>query len=247
MPDRIERLSLLAQALGANPDWPDLSRLLVLRLFDSWGCTTALFYLPAVDGSLVLDASFGCPEEGLAALKTLPRSAGSPVHAAVHSDEIVWLPDPVDVAESVGGTPLALAGTESIVVLPITRLGIPERVLVLLFDVPLPANPASGPFISAVKSLLELHGGGEWSPKAGPAAPTQARPTSAEAVELSARQLRILGLLARGKTNRWIAAELGFSESTIRQETLRLYRALGVNSRSDAVKVAQGLGIIAAE
>ena len=247
MPDRIERLSLLAQALVASPDWNDLARLMVLRLFDSWGCTSALFYLPAADGSLSLDTAFGVADEAGASLKALPRSAGSPVHAAMHSDEIVWLPDPVDVTEAVGGTALDLAGTQSMVVLPVTRLGIPERVLVLTFNEPLPANPASGPFISAVKSLLELHGGGEWAPKTGHASAAPARPTSSDAVELSPRQLRILGLLAREKTNRWIAAELGFSESTIRQETLRLYRALGVNSRSDAVKVAQGIGLITAE
>ncbi len=248
VPDRIERLSLLAQALGSSPDWAELSRLMVLRIFDGWGCTGAVLFGPASNGTLSLEASFGYPDDLVAGLHAIPRDIDSPLRVAMHSDEVIWLPDPVDVKESSGDLPLAPAGTESMIVLPVTRLGIPEHVLALAFSEPLPANPASGPFVMAVKSLLELHGGAaEWAVRpngvTGHAAPA-AHPTSPEDVDLTARQERILRLLAQEKTNRWIASELGFSESTIRQETLRLYRALGVNSRSDAVRVAQFIGII---
>jgi ATP/maltotriose-dependent transcriptional regulator MalT len=41
-----------------------------------------------------------------------------------------------------------------------------------------------------------------------------------------------------------IAKELLLSESTIRQETVRIYRILGVGNRQDAVKRAQALGIL---
>lgn len=246
-PDRIERLSLLAQALVSNPDWSDLSRLMVLRIFDSWGCTGALLYAPALNGSLSLEASFGFPDDLVAQLRIISRETECPLRPAMHSDEVVWMPDPVDVREATGEIPLAMPGTESMVVLPVTRLGIPERALVLTFSRPLPANPASGPFVMAVKSLLELHGGsGDWATRSATPGPyaTTAHPTSSDEVDLSPRQERILRLLAQEKTNRWIASELGFSESTIRQETLRLYRALGVNSRTDAVRVAQFIGLI---
>jgi DNA-binding CsgD family transcriptional regulator len=61
---------------------------------------------------------------------------------------------------------------------------------------------------------------------------------------LSERQLTVLRLMAEGKTNSQIAQNLILSESTIRQETVRIYRALGVSARADASKRAKHLGII---
>ncbi len=61
---------------------------------------------------------------------------------------------------------------------------------------------------------------------------------------LTERQLTVLQLLAEGKTNAQIAQELILSESTIRQETVKIYRALGVKARGEAGKRAKHLGII---
>ena len=55
---------------------------------------------------------------------------------------------------------------------------------------------------------------------------------------LTHRQHRVLELMADGMTNGQIARALAFSESTIRQETMAIYRALDVSGRVDAVKVA---------
>jgi DNA-binding CsgD family transcriptional regulator len=69
--------------------------------------------------------------------------------------------------------------------------------------------------------------------------------TSAPSPEsLSDRQLTVLRLMAEGKTNSQIAQELILSESTIRQEAVKIYRALGVHARSEAGKRAKHLGII---
>jgi DNA-binding CsgD family transcriptional regulator len=61
---------------------------------------------------------------------------------------------------------------------------------------------------------------------------------------LTERQLNVLRLMAEGKTNSQIAQDLILSESTIRQETVKIYRALGVHARSEAGKRAKHLGII---
>ena len=62
--------------------------------------------------------------------------------------------------------------------------------------------------------------------------------------DLSTRQMSILGRIKDGLVNLEIAKELMLSESTIRQETVRIYRALGVGNRHEAVKRAQVLGIL---
>jgi DNA-binding CsgD family transcriptional regulator len=61
---------------------------------------------------------------------------------------------------------------------------------------------------------------------------------------LTSRQLRVLELMSIGKTNIAIAEIIGYSESTVRQETMAIYRILGVHDRNDACKVAYELGII---
>lgn len=62
--------------------------------------------------------------------------------------------------------------------------------------------------------------------------------------DLTSRQIKILELMADGMVNVEIARELMLSESTIRQETVRIYRALGVPNRTEAAKKGRALGLI---
>lgn len=247
LPDRIERLSWLAQALGGAPSAQDMARLLGVRIFDAWDCRGVLIFRPEPSGALKLAAFFGYDEAAAEELSTFPFDHESPLHRAMSVDEILWYPDPVDVKEAVGDSRLTPQGTDGLIVMPITHVGVPHQVVVLSFAAPLPSNPASEPFVNAVRSLLELHTGATEVVRSKPSVrslETRGATVSAEDLDLSERQMRILSMMARGRTNRSIAAELGFSESTVRQETLRLYRALEVNSRTDAVAVATRIGLL---
>lgn len=64
---------------------------------------------------------------------------------------------------------------------------------------------------------------------------------------LTDRQLKVLEAMSFGKTNAEIAQDMILSESSIRQETVKIYKALGVGSRSEAVKRALHLGILRAQ
>jgi DNA-binding CsgD family transcriptional regulator len=66
----------------------------------------------------------------------------------------------------------------------------------------------------------------------------------AGAGQLSARQLSILRGMVEGKTNHELATEMGFSVSTIRHETMRIYQALAVSDRKEAAKKALMLSLI---
>lgn len=61
---------------------------------------------------------------------------------------------------------------------------------------------------------------------------------------LSPRQILILRGMVEGKTNHELANELGFSVSTIRHETMRIYQALSVSDRKEAAKKAVSLALI---
>jgi DNA-binding CsgD family transcriptional regulator len=62
--------------------------------------------------------------------------------------------------------------------------------------------------------------------------------------QLTPRQHRVLELMAKGMTNGQIARVLAFSESTVRQETMAIYRVLQVPGRTEAVAAGRELGLL---
>ena len=61
---------------------------------------------------------------------------------------------------------------------------------------------------------------------------------------LTQRQILILRGMVEGKTNHEMAEEMGFSVSTIRHDTMRIYHALAVSDRKEAAKKALMLSIV---
>jgi len=54
---------------------------------------------------------------------------------------------------------------------------------------------------------------------------------------LTERQMLILKLISENRTNIVISERLGYSESTIRQETIKIYAKLGCNGREEASEI----------
>ena len=61
---------------------------------------------------------------------------------------------------------------------------------------------------------------------------------------LTPRQRQVLNGFVEGKTNHEMALELGFSISTIRHETMAIFKTLGASDRKEAAKLAQQHGLI---
>ncbi len=79
---------------------------------------------------------------------------------------------------------------------------------------------------------------------AAAAAPPRRPPAAIPGLaELSERELDVLRLIARGSTNAAIGEELAFSASTIRADTVSIYRKLGVRGRAEAAAVAVTAGL----
>ncbi len=74
--------------------------------------------------------------------------------------------------------------------------------------------------------------------------PLSAENRDAGAGQLTQRQILILRGMVEGKTNHELATELGFSVSTIRHETMRIYQALSVSDRKEAAKKAITLSLV---
>jgi len=61
---------------------------------------------------------------------------------------------------------------------------------------------------------------------------------------LSERELEVLRLLATGRSNAEMAAELFVEQSTVKTHLIHLYSKLGVHSRTKAVARARALGLL---
>jgi DNA-binding NarL/FixJ family response regulator len=64
------------------------------------------------------------------------------------------------------------------------------------------------------------------------------------AEELTARELEVLRLLAEGKPNKIIGADLSISEVTVKSHVQSLFRKLNVLSRTEAIAVANRRGLL---
>jgi DNA-binding NarL/FixJ family response regulator len=71
--------------------------------------------------------------------------------------------------------------------------------------------------------------------RSDPSHDAAARPDALAAFKLTPRQTEVLGLLLRGYSNKLIARELDLSVETVKDHVAAVLRALGVNSRTQAV------------
>jgi two-component system NarL family response regulator len=63
-------------------------------------------------------------------------------------------------------------------------------------------------------------------------------------VQLTPRELATLRSMAKGKSNKEIAGELGISDRTVKTHLGHLFDKLGVTSRTEAIKVATRRGLV---
>ena len=65
-----------------------------------------------------------------------------------------------------------------------------------------------------------------------------------DSIVLSGRQVAILARVESGESNVVIAGQLGYSQSTVKQDIQRAMRTLRVSDRKSAVEVARSLGLL---
>ena len=84
--------------------------------------------------------------------------------------------------------------------------------------------------------------------RAGACGVLRGRPGAAETPELvnelTPRELEVLSLVADGRTNKWIAAELSLSALTVKSHLARISRKLGTGDRSHLVAIAMRAGVL---
>ena len=262
----------IVRFLMTRPTCDQIAQHLVLNLLNAHKPRAAVISLFGVDGSLHAVGAFGMAPANLEAFKTLSLWDSSPMSDAVRSGDPVvlgtvddvqerypWLCTPENPCDPMVVWPLSLpsqrvgavqvsfteapdleslradmTGVAAVLALYLSLLtsGVasPDRAVGML-----ERDDRTAGFPVASLSLVEGLGAEE------SANHTPRKPPPGQLTE---RQLRILGLMAKGLTNSQISKRVGFSESTVRQETMAIYRYFGVGGRREAVRLAGMRGML---
>ncbi|HEY2036830.1 MAG TPA: LuxR C-terminal-related transcriptional regulator [Steroidobacteraceae bacterium] len=104
------------------------------------------------------------------------------------------------------------------------------------------ANPAAATALADLRRTGSSHSGDGSLAPAGNRATSVSASSAGEA--LSARELVVLQLVARGMRNKQTAAELNISEHTVRWHLRNVLEKLNVTNRMEAVNAARELGLL---
>jgi DNA-binding CsgD family transcriptional regulator len=154
----------------------------------------------------------------------------------------IWDQNPVSTAVRERSFEFVSATSNSrpMIVVPLVRDSTPIGAATLILDAQVDSNPIDENLFPVLEKLS-----GYWL-----TSQTQMRTFSSgkasgsDGSNLTSRQLKILALMADGLVNAEIAVQLLVSESTVRQETVRIYRDLGVANRAEASRKGRLLGLI---
>lgn len=247
--------------LMTRPTCEQICQQLTLDLLQDHGPRQAVLALFGADGSLHVVGDFGATSRDAVAGTRLSLWDHQPLADAVRTGE----PVTIDVAagestpmvggadafplvvawplnlpsQRVGALQIACAGPTDLDRLRADLTGI-SAALALYLSL-LTSIAASPDQALSVLSASDSHGPlalGDFSAVQGRA---NGRPAPQSLTE---RQTSVLELMAQGMTNAQIAKRIGFSESTVRQETMVIYRFFGVGGRQEAVAQASQRGLL---
>jgi DNA-binding NarL/FixJ family response regulator len=103
--------------------------------------------------------------------------------------------------------------------------------------------PKSAPLAELVAAIRAVLDGGEWLPSEPVGPPGPGDGLAARLASLTPQQFRVLELIAQGKLNKQIAAELGISEQTTKAHVSATLAKLGARNRTQATLIYRELEI----
>ena len=218
-----------ARYLTNSPDIHEIMRFLVGLLSWPVGACGAQLICPHPD-SIAICAHFEEPINGPAGAPPrgdITHETAEAVRATEDSQPVLWTAPHESQRTPLAAWPLGPAGGHS-------------RVLVIVLAEPMDPVQFAERTIGLPEALA-VYLAGSSACLALPPLPARREPAE---VHLSERQVRILALMAEGLTLHQIASQIGFSESTVRMESLAIYRALDVHDRANAVAAAHERGIL---
>jgi DNA-binding CsgD family transcriptional regulator len=228
----LARITALTDFLRRGPlSLQEIMEFVILDTLFDYGATTAFLNIVWTDGSIHVPAWYGCSEADKDLLPDRLVTADTPVNEALRTGKIVECGSFDDYVFAGPDYPKRIfpEGFAYSLAWPIPDFG----VVVSFYRKKTNLNPANELFFRSVGGILALHfsqGAYKNSFKSG-----RLKDELVPLVALTQRQWTILGALRRGETNAKIANDIDVSESLVRQETVRIYRNLGVSGRKELI------------
>lgn len=235
----MQSISELSEYLSRSEVTPALlSQFLVLKTLQPLKANQIFISQLHPDGMVRPIDAFGYSDEQMAGWKEFPLTDNLPVTDAIRNDQLIWLADSSDWHREypeLTKYPGDLA-SKTFIAISIDIYGAPAGALGIMSQEQIQPSPELISFISAVGGMVALYLS---RINEGRYAQIVRGPMNMSQNFLSPRQMKILELMAQDFTNPQIGKELGFSESTVRQETMRIYQILQVSGRKDAIHEAR--------
>jgi len=192
------------------------------------------------DGTVTYIGQFGVP---VATVQTYPLSFSVkdkyPITDAINGRSTVWintLPTWPSEYELLKNLPYA-HGEKSFICFPIEKRGTPVSVFGIFCKPVIHPDAEIDAFLKSIGNLLSLY-----MYRYLDLEPSKRKNSFKHTIEsnetshenLTERQRIILRMMSEGQTNTGIGESLGYSESTIRQETIKIFAILKCNGRREA-------------
>ncbi len=213
---------------------------LVLRVMAPLGASSAFISTLDNQNTLSMVGRFGIPDEISGEYKDkFSMNDHLPITDAVRLRKIIvintlpiWPPEYAALLDA----PYASA-EPSFIAFPIERSGTPVAVAAIFFNTKIKMSAQVELFIGSIANLLAMYLYHKIDSPAisnGNGHNLKTSHSSELGLELTQRQLLILRMISEGRTNIAIGDLLKYSESTIRQETIKIFSKLGCNGRDEA-------------
>jgi DNA-binding CsgD family transcriptional regulator len=255
-PKEPSNLSGFLSYLSSQPELRELCNAIVFKWRASDRSADACIGEIGVDGSFTFSGSFRYEEEKSELNSAVTVWDNHPAAVAVRDQKALLLTDRGEIEGQFPELAATMPNLSSVVAVPLMARGTPHGVFVACSDEPLADSEEALELLEEYSLALSLYvsnlrgreeraqfrndrrdhrqNPGASPPATGPINAPE-RPTLVPH-QLSQRQLTVLDFLAQGYSNREIGRLIGFSESTVRQDTMAIYAFLGVSGRKEAVK-----------
>ncbi len=219
--------------LGIHPSPQEIARAVVTDYLFEYSVRGIRFGRINSDDSVIVIGQYGHPDEE----KYLGRLVPSEEWRQIDSEDIRIIK---------GETKTMWSSTSNMYVATLRHRGIIQGYLIVSFNNPIPEDKKNevAQLIDDLCIPISLYISLTVSPKILSSAVLNIPADAGDRASLTQRQTLILKGMVEGKTNHELAIELGYSVSTIRHETMRIYQALAVSDRREAAKVALSLSLV---
>lgn len=209
-----------------------LCQFLVVKTLSFLNPVGAYFNKLHPDGFVRSICACGMPQDAQESWSALAFSEEVPGHDAMRSEKMIWLADSSDWLNQYPDLAkyMLIDQLNTFIAIPIDVPGAAVASIGIMSKEVHKQNKEVTSFLWTVGGLVSLFFS------------TQGEKDQAE--HLTPRQIEILEYMRDGYTNPEIAKELGFSESTIRHETMKIYEVMKVAGRKEAINLAINQNLI---